>query len=232
MTQPALILFDFDDTLCVTERYMAGAFFEALRDHLKPYRPNMTLPELMVKNTELYRKYGSSLHGWMHELGEDMAFTLDMFAKFAPVLKGAVMPHTQPNPGLLERLRSLQEAGHELAILTLGHRDYCLPILDKIGISAFIPHEKVFDISVMGGRLKRDEATYHHLLKQHLRGNWRHKYMFEDSMANLMAAHKAGFGTFLIGPTRPPEELGSAIDHQCATVTQALDVLVNEVLPA
>jgi FMN phosphatase YigB (HAD superfamily) len=232
MTQPALILFDFDDTLCVTERYMSAAFYEALRDYMKAYRPELTLPQLMVKNTELYRKHGSSLHGWMHELGKDMDFTLDMFAKFAPVLKGAVMPHTQPNTGLLRRLGELQEQGHELAILTLGHRDYCLPILERIGISKYIPAEKVFDISVMEGRLKRDEETYHHLLKHHLKAKYRHKYMFEDSMANLMAAHKAGFGTFLIGAKRPPEELGSAIDHQAATVNQALDILMQEVLPA
>ena len=51
-------------------------------------------------------------------------------------------------------------------------------------------------------------------------------------MANLMAAHKAGFETFLIGPKRPPDELGAAIDHQCATVNQALDILMHDVLPA
>jgi len=232
MIQPSLILFDFDDTLCVTERYMSAAFFEVLRDYLKPYQPDLTVAELVIKNTELYRKHGSSLHGWMYELGKDMGFTLDMFAKFAPVLKGAVMPHIQPNPGLLRRLGELQEMGHELAILTLGHRDYCLPILDKIGITTFIPHEKVFDISVMEGRLKRDAETYHHLLKHHLKGKYRHKYMFEDSMANLMAAHKAGFGTFLIGPKRPPEELDSSIEHQAATVNQALDILMQNVLPA
>lgn len=232
MTQPCLILFDFDDTLCVTERYFATAFYEVLRDHLKPLIPDMSLAELMVKNTELYRKYGSSLHGWMYELGRDMDFTLEMFEKFAPALKGSVIAHMQPNPGLLRRLGELQERGHELAILTLGHRDYCLPILDKVGISKYIPAEKVFDISVMEGRLKRDEETYKHLLKHHLKGKYRHKYMFEDSMANLMAAHKAGFGTFLIGPKRPPEELGSSVEYQAATIVQALDILMNEVLPA
>ena len=227
MTQPALFVFDFDDTLCFTEPYMAAPFYAALQAFLKSIRPDLTLPELMVMNTELYRKHGSSLHGWMHELGEDMAFTLRMFKDFAPHLLAGVLPHMQRDEALLARLKSLQEQGHELVILTLGHRDYCLPILEKVGISAYIPPEKVFDISVMEGRLKRDAATYHHLLAHHVRGEWRQKFMFEDSMANLLAAHKAGFETILIGPKRPPEELQEAIDHQFGTVVEGIDAVVR-----
>ena len=229
---PSLILFDFDDTLADTERHMARAFYPALMEQLKPYKADIELGELMVKNTELYRQHGSSLHGWMHELGLDMDFTLRMFKEMAPTIRGAVLPHMKPNVGLLRRLRELKEAGHTLAILTLGHRDYCLPIIERLGLKEFFPDDMVFDISVMEGRIKRNEDTYHYLLKHHLKGKYRHKFLFEDSMANLMAAHKAGFTTLLVGPNRPPEELGHTIDHQSPSVSLALDHLMTELLPA
>ncbi len=207
---------------------MAAPFYAAMMDFLVPHRPGITLPELMVMNTELYRKHGSSLHGWMHELGEDMAFTLRMFKQFAPHLRDGVLPHMQRNEVLLARLAALQAQGHELVILTLGHRDYCLPILEKVGIAEYIPAEKVFDISVMEGRLKRDASTYDYLLQHHVKGEWRHKYMFEDSMANLIAAHKAGFETILVGPQKVPEELQEAIDRQFGTVVEGIDAVLGD----
>ena len=231
-TTHSLILFDFDDTLADTERHMPAAFYDKLEELLRPHYPPVDLGELMVKNTELYRIHGSSIHGWMHELGKDMDFTLKLFADMAPTIRDVVMPHMVPDPRLHKRLKALQSGGHTLAILTLGHRDYCLPLIEKLGLNQFFPPEMVFDISVMEGRLKRHEDTFKHLLKKHLTSRFRHLYMLEDSMANLMAAKKAGFTTLLINPRFPPKELASAIDHHSQTVTEALDYLIAELLPA
>lgn len=227
---PSLILFDFDDTLALTERYMASAFYPRMIELLKPYGLNLTLEEISFKNTELYGRHGSSMHGWMHELGQDMAFTLKMFADMAPTIREAVMPHLAPNAALISRLHALQAAGHTLAILTLGHREYCLPLIEKLGLHHIFPPHMVFDISVMEGRLKRNEDTFHHLLKTHLTADFEHKIMFEDSMANLLAAKKAGFTTVLVKDKPLPPEVSPSIDHHTRDITDALDYVTTHVL--
>ena len=223
---PSLILFDFDDTLALTERHMAAPFYPRMQQLLKPYGVEISLEEMMVKNTELYRIHGSSMHGWMHELGMDMDFTLKMFEDMAPFIRAAVLPHMAPNPALIARLQSFKNAGHTLAILTLGHRDYCLPLIRALGLHEIFPDDMVFDISVMEGRIKRQESTFHHLLKTHLTGHYEHKIMFEDSIANLLAAHKAGFTTILV-KERPllPEEVSPSINHHSPDILTALDLL-------
>lgn len=220
---PSLILFDFDDTLAMTERHMAAHFYPKMIELLVPYGVHLSMEEIVIKNTELYTKYGSSMHGWMHELNLDMAFTLKMFAEMAPTIREAVMPHMKPDPELHNRLRKLQLQGHTLAILTLGHRDYCLPLIERLGLNEFFPPHMVFDISVMEGRLKREEATFRYLTSHHLTGRYAHKFMFEDSMANLIAAHKAGFTTLLVKDKELPTEVAYAIDFHATTVTEALD---------
>jgi FMN phosphatase YigB (HAD superfamily) len=226
--KPSLILFDFDDTLAITERHMASAFYPRMQELLKPYGITMSLEDLAVKNTELYRLHGSSMHGWMHELNEGMPFTLRMFADMAPTIRAAVLPHLAPNPELIHRLQNLKAQGHTLAILTLGHRDYCLPLIRALGLSQVFPDHMVFDISVMEGRLKRHEDTFHHLLTHHLTGKYAHKVMFEDSIANLLAASKAGFTTILV-KERPllPDEISPSINHHAPTILAALDHLPN-----
>jgi FMN phosphatase YigB (HAD superfamily) len=219
----SLILFDFDDTLADTERYMTTAFYERLVEILAPYHAPVNLQEMMVKNTELFRVHGSSLHGWMHELGQDMEFTLEMFRLMAPAIREAVIPHLVRDEGLIARLKGLQEKGYTLAILTLGHRDYCLPLLEILGLDGIFPDEMVFDVSVMEGRLKRDVETFKHLLEWHLPGKFERKIMFEDSLRNLMAAHKAGFETVLVGGKHPPHELDSSIDYHFAGVVEAFE---------
>ncbi|RYG61994.1 MAG: hypothetical protein EON60_01390 [Alphaproteobacteria bacterium] len=222
---PSLILFDFDDTLAITERYMAGPFYPRMQEILQPYGVTLSLEELAVKNTELYTHYGSSMHGWMHELGLTMDDTLRMFSDMAPNIREAVMPHMVPNPGLHAHLAHFQQQGHTLAILTLGHRDYCLPLIEKLGIDTFIPPHMVFDISVMEGRVKRHEDTYRHLLKKHLTAKYEHMFMFEDSMANLLAAKKAGFTTIYIKGKPVPSEVTHAIDYHTADIVKALDYI-------
>lgn len=228
---PSLILFDFDDTLAITERYMAGSFYPKMQELLVPYNIHMSLEELAVKNTELYRHYGSSMHGWMHVLNQDMAFTLKMFRDMAPTIRDAVTPHITPNPHVHARLAGLKAEGHTLAILTLGHREYCLPLIKLLGLSDIFPEHMVFDISVMEGRLKRNEDTYHHLFKHHLTGAYNHLYMFEDSIANLLAAKKVGFHTILIKDKALPDELSTSIDHHSPTLMDGLNYLAS-ILPA
>jgi FMN phosphatase YigB (HAD superfamily) len=227
---PSLLLFDFDDTLAITERYMAGPFFPRMQQILVRYGVKITLEELAVKNTELYTQYGSSMHGWMHELGLTMADTLDMFSDMAPFIREAVMPHLVPNPGLLAHLDRLQKQGHTLAILTLGHRDYCLPLIEKLGIHTYIPPQMVFDISVMEGRVKRHEDTYKHLLKKHLPSHFTNMFMFEDSMANLLAAKKAGFTTIYIKNKPVPSEVTHAIDYHNDDINEALNYVSDKII--
>ncbi len=226
-TQPSLIVFDFDDTLADTERHMLASFDTKVSELLHTHT-NLPVQEIASKNFYMYRTHGSGLHGWGKELGKDMDWVLMMFREVAPIIREAAMPFMEPDPALLSRLQTLKDAGHTLAILTLGHRDYCLPLIKKLGLDAFFPENMVFDISVMEGRIKRHEATFHHLLENHLPGKYQHMYMFEDSMANLIAAKKAGFRTILVGPTTPPEELAQSIDHHSLTITSALDHLFTQ----
>lgn len=219
----SLILFDFDDTLVDTERHMVRAYHENLQRLLAPYHTGQSTEQLIMKNIELYRVHGSGWHGWMHELGLGMDFTLEMFRQLAPYLTEAVAPHMTRDEKLVAHLRALQAKGHTLAILTLGHRDYCLPLLETLGLNEIFPPEMVFDVSVMEGRLKRDEETFRHLLQHHLPQKFAKMVMFEDSLRNLMAAHKAGFETVLVGGKHPPHELDSSIDHHFESVVAALD---------
>lgn len=228
--QPSLIVFDFDDTLADTERHMLAAFDTRVSELLHTHT-NLPVAEIASKNLYMYRTYGSGLHGWAKELGKDMDWVLMMFREVAPIIREAARPHLAPDPALLSRLQTLKNAGHTLAILTLGHRDYCLPLIKLLGLDAFFPDDMVFDISVMEGRTKRYESTFQYLLQTHLPAKFQHMYMFEDSMANLMAAKKAGFHTILVGPTRPPEELAPSIDHHSSTITAAIDYLFTQ-LPA
>lgn len=225
---PNLILFDFDETLGETERHMDPAYYPALAEILAEH---ITLPldEVRRRNHEHYMAHGASIHGWAQELGLGMEWTLETFRRLAPHLTAAVMPHLAPNPAVIADLQDLQKRGHTLAILTHGHRDYVLPLLEKLGLGAIFPPAMVFDISATNGILKRTPESYRHVLTALDGQPYRKHFMLEDSIKNLPPAKQLGFTTILVGATKKvTPDLAEFIDRHDPDLPTALAYLLTE----
>lgn len=225
---PNLIIFDFDETLGDTERHMHAVYIPRMREILAEH---IDLPEdeVRTRNHHHYMAHGASIHGWAEELGLDMAWTLETFRRMAPYLVEAVMPHLAPNPAAIAKLQDLQKRGHTLAILTHGHRDYVLPLLQTLGLHEIFPPHMVFDISATHGILKREQGSYRHVLNALASKPYQKHFMLEDSIRNLIPAHQLGFTTILVGATKKVlPELAAYVDRHDDTLEQSLDYLLTE----
>jgi len=222
-----LTIIDFDDTLCTTECYMDGGFYPALMRRIAPHR-TYTMEQLRQANAHMYLHHGASIHGWAEELGLGMDWVLETFAHIAPSLAQAVRPHIAPNPQVNGKLRQLQKQGHTLAILTHGHRDYVLPLLEHLELAGIFPPEMVFDISAVNGHLKRTVEPYRHVLNALAGTVFLRHNMVEDSPANLPPAKQLGFTTWLVGEKPVQPDAAPFIDHRHPTLNDALDVLLTK----
>lgn len=136
----SVILFDLDDTLYAERSYVHSGFArvaEAVKD---------TIPDAMERMTQAFAEGKPAIDEMLKETGQESG---DMKEKCLFVYRNQV-PDIEPYPGVRETLRTLQEMGLRLGMITDGAVSRQLSKVDALNIRQYFDAILVTD--ALGGR--------------------------------------------------------------------------------
>ena len=179
-------VFDLDNTLYPRHINLWQQVDARIRDYVARYL-KMPADEAYAVQKELYKRYGTTMHGMMSEYGMDaydyLAYVHDI--DHSPL---------EPDPALGAAIAELP--GRKL-ILTNGTREHADAVLKRLGID---PHfEDVFGIIEAEFEPKPSAVTYDRFFSRHAIEPKR-AAMFEDLARNLEVPHRTGMTTVLVVP--------------------------------
>jgi FMN phosphatase YigB (HAD superfamily) len=155
----------------------------------------------------------------------------------------------KPDPELAEKIRGLEQAGIEVAILTHSckpGRGGAIAKVKELGLADLIPECNIFGLEELAPNKKgKHREAFEHVLAaiNHMRHEAdpilpSETVMGEDTLGNLRGARKAGMETvwvrgankeLLAHPSRKMKEKLACVDHIYATPYQFLDALMTSV---
>lgn len=222
----ALIVFDIDNTLAMTEEPIMEPFYRAVYEYIGPYAQGMDFAKFMEISHANYTDYGCCVRFWAAELDKDMTWILAGYKHTAPYLFEAVT-HLQPDEALRVKLETLQRRGHTLVACTHAHRDYSFKLLKMLKLDGVFPDHMVHDIELLQGNLKRTDEAYRYLLNHYADQVFLSHHMIEDTPANLVPAKRFGFTTWMVGTKPIKDEILPFLDHRKADIHEVLDALLE-----
>jgi putative hydrolase of the HAD superfamily len=179
-------VFDLDNTLYPRHINLWQQVDARIRDYVAKYL-NLPPDEAYAVQKELYKTYGTTMHGMMTEYG------MDAYAYLNYVHDIDHSP-LEPDPALGAAIAELP--GRKL-ILTNGTREHAAAVLSRLEIN---PHfEDVFGIIEAEFEPKPASGTYERFFARHSIDPAR-AAMFEDLARNLEVPHRFGMTTVLVVP--------------------------------
>jgi putative hydrolase of the HAD superfamily len=179
-------VFDLDNTLYPRHINLWQQVDARIRDYVARFL-NLPAEEAYAVQKELYKTYGTTMHGMMSEYG------MDPYAYLAYVHDIDHSP-LEADPALGGAIAELP--GRKL-ILTNGTREHADAVLKRLGID---PHfEDVFGIVEAEFEPKPSALTYERFFMRHAIDPKR-AAMFEDLARNLEVPHRFGMTTVLVVP--------------------------------
>lgn len=174
---------------------------------------------------DMYREYGTTLHGLMERFHIDPHDFLEKVhdIDYSPI---------EPNPALGELIAALPGRKH---IFTNGDVPHARRTTDRLGITDHF--DKVFDIVASDLVPKPAEAPYTKFLADHGVAP-SNAAMFEDMPRNLDVPRKFGMRTVLIVPTQGSDHNAEGWEHKIVNddaidfATDHLDGFLADVLEA
>lgn len=206
------LFIDLDDTLYPAD----SGVWQAIRDRIDQYMHTVLgIPQAEVPGIRqhLFRTYGTTLRGLEATMHID---TLD-YLRF--VHDVPLSQYLQPDPDLRRVLTAYKLRKF---IFTNGDRAHALRVLSVLGLSDVF--DEIIDITMLSPYCKPMPEAFEIARQQTRYPLPVNCVLVDDAPRNLVAAHKLGFQTVLVGPA----------DRSTIPFASAIDRLVHlpEVIPA
>lgn len=192
-------VFDLDNTLYPRHCDLFAQIDWKMTDYVANLL-SMPKDEARILQKDLYREFGTTLHGLMERYHIDPHHFLDHVhdIDYSPVL---------PNPGLGDLISALPGRKH---IFTNGDVPHAKRTTDRLGITEYF--DGVFDIVASDLVPKPAEAPYQKFLIDH-NVDPSKAAMFEDMPRNLDVPKQMGMRTILVVPSQGSEHSAEAWEH-------------------
>jgi putative hydrolase of the HAD superfamily len=208
-------IFDLDNTLYRADNGIFAQIEARMTDYVMAF---LKLPreEAYVRQKELYRRYGTTLSGLMHEHGA----TPDDYLHYVHDID---LSSLGPDPALAQAIARLP--GRRF-VFTNGCRDHAARILDRLQMKDLF--DAVWDIRTMAFQPKPERAAYASVVEA---GGvaCAQAAMFDDIARNLVPARAMGMTTVWLKTDSPWGKHGplmdvreSDIDHETDNLTEFL----------
>jgi putative hydrolase of the HAD superfamily len=181
------LLIDLDDTLYPSD---SGLWF-AIRSRMNDYmveRLNFPKENISEIRQRYLETYGTTLLGLQQEFDIDA----EDFLSFVHDLP--LDQYLSPNPNLRKMLLSLPQKRWIFTNADTSHAQRVLAVLRLDDC-----FDGIIDIRALNFLCKPDEAAYLKALQIIAVETTQNTVMFDDSLRNLLPAHKLGFFTVLVG---------------------------------
>ena len=210
MPYHTLLAIDFDQTLAITYPHIKPVWDDLLAQWLVQHGHKTNLTDAKNSLHSFDNPFNCGPTALAHQFGENKAWIEAFYLASAPHLieachnGGLTVPHD-----LAPTLNTLQAQGYYPMVISQGHRDSILPLLEMLGlIRIFSP------VQVIDRAHKRLEPHGYQMAKYMARAYPITRFiMLDDSPANFPHAKAEGFETVLIEATPTPEALASADTH-------------------
>lgn len=191
MIHPALIVFDLDGTLVDSAPDLAYAADAMLAQLGLPARGVEAVRGWIGNGVPMLVK--RALTGAMWPEGEPERFD-EALGIFMQVYGDHVCERGGLFPGVLEGIAELKHQGYKLAVLTNKHSRFTIPLLEQLGVAAYM------DYIGCGDQFDKHKPDPEPLLKTAERFGVRpeHCLMVGDSANDVQAARAAGYGILVV----------------------------------
>ncbi|BBL69513.1 phosphoglycolate phosphatase [Methylogaea oryzae] len=191
MNPPALIVFDLDGTLVDSAPDLAYAADTMLARLGLPARGVEAVRGWIGNGVPMLVK--RALTGEMWPEGEPERFD-QALPLFMEIYAAHVCDRGGLFPGVLEGVAELKRQGYKLAVLTNKHSKFTLPLLEQLGVAAYM------DYIGCGDQFDKHKPHPEPLLKTAERFGVRPEQclMVGDSTNDVQAARAAGYGILVV----------------------------------
>jgi len=199
------LFFDLDDTIYPS----SSGLWEAIRERMGKYMverigvPDWRVPALRKM---YYEKYGTTLRGLQRHYQVDAEDYLNYVHDLA------LQDYLNPHPGLREMLESLPQ---RLFIFTNADSDHARRVLSFLDAEDCF--ELIIDVRAISFACKPEIEAYQLALKLAGDPPAQQSALIDDSLTNLISAHKLGFTTVLVGQM---ENHNPGVDYSIASLLQ------------
>jgi FMN phosphatase YigB (HAD superfamily) len=205
-----LLALDFDQTLAMTYPHIKPVWNGLLAQWLVQHGHKTNLTDAKNSLHSFDNPFNCGPTALAHQFGENKAWIEAFYLASAPHLiaacrnGGLAVPHD-----LATTLNALQSKGFYPMIISQGHRDSILPLLEMLGLNTVFSPVQVIDRAH-----KRLEPHGYKMAKYMARAYPITRFiMCDDSPANFHHAKAEGFETVLIEPNPTLEAIRSADTH-------------------
>jgi putative hydrolase of the HAD superfamily len=208
-------IFDLDNTLYRANSGIFAQIEARMTDYVMAFL-KLSREEAYARQKELYRQYGTTLNGLMHEHGASPE-------DYLHYVHDIDLSSLAPDSGLTKAIERLP--GRHF-VFTNGCRDHAGRILERLGMTALF--DEVWDIRTMGFQPKPQMAAYQSVVAASGVACGE-AAMFDDLPGNLVPARALGMTTIWLKTGAPYGKHGpqtaiaaSDIDHETENLAQFL----------
>jgi len=190
-----VLALDFDETLAPT----FAAIVRPWDDFMATWLVNHGLFKSEAESRASFKpqnEYGCGPTYFAKKFGRDLPWVDAFYQATAPLLLKSAMEKLTPDAELRKLLIAVKKKGYTLAIISLGHRDYLLPLLEYLNLADLFPPHLVIDRAN-----KRLSPNGFKQLKHLTITLQPEEYIFADDTAdNLATAKTCNYKTVHIHP--------------------------------
>lgn len=180
-----ILALDFDETLAPT----FAAIVRPWDDFMATWLVNHGLFASEAEARASFKpqnEYGCGPTYFAKKFGRDVPWVDAFYQATAPLLLKAAIENLKPDAELRKLLLAVKGKGYTLAIISLGHRDYLLPLLEHLNLSDIFLPNLVID------RANKRLSPNGFLQLKHLTITLQPEgYIFADDTADNLATAKA-----------------------------------------
>jgi putative hydrolase of the HAD superfamily len=211
-------IFDLDNTLYRADNGIFAQIEARMTDYVMTLL-KLERQEAWARQKALYRRYGTTLNGLMHEHGAEPE-------SYLHYVHDIDLSSLTPDPALA---RALARLPGRRFVFTNGCRDHAARILARLDMAGLF--DAVWDIRSMGFLPKPEPRAYAQVVET-ARLACGEAAMFDDIARNLVPARALGMTTVWLKTDSPWGKQGPLldvntgdIDHETDNLTQFLDSL-------
>jgi FMN phosphatase YigB (HAD superfamily) len=205
-----LLALDFDDTLVMTSPHSVPVWDSFMAAWLVQHGHYASVAEARTNMQSYNNPYGCGPTFMAEQFGRNKAWIEGFYLAVSPLLLQANLSGgVSVNPGLKTEILRLWAAGYYPVIISQGHRDFLIPMLQHLGLSSLFAPTQIIDrahkrLEPHGYQLAKYLTNYMPL---------QHYIIADDSAPNFPHAKAEGFTTVLIKPNPNADEQAAADNH-------------------
>ncbi len=223
MSSSKLILWDLDGTLYPETHEVKDAFrravCNALRNVVDPALSDEAAYDLIKKSRQ---DHGDSFTGLIKKGFKASTLHEAHHARLDPKV-------VQRNEETIKAFERAREAGVRHAIMTHGHMNWTLQVLEKAGLREFFDEADIISVEKIDFLKKHTGPEPFKRALALLGEKPENTTMVEDKAANLVHPHAMGMKTIMVHYGKIKEDVPKPdyVWHRCATPAQAIDAVLT-----